>query len=229
MAQNGISTETVYMGCGAIDPIATKIQRRTDKLALAQCTRGYTIYGYRPLNQILGTHQSYVNGACGPSLQTLSGTNSPAVGHPWTRLPPIDIIIARPAEVGIPQQIAGSTYLPSATTFITNGFVTQLGHGNVGFNMLAFSTATSQLLTTVLGSVATAPTPPGYRAGFFHAQWSAGSSQPTSFAYVTHYQGGTTGNPDGTGVFFNVVDGALNDIAGTWIFPVSLTLVQQLV
>jgi hypothetical protein len=80
MSLNGISTETVIVG-GAIDPVATKIKRRTDKLDLAQTKRQTTgTYGYRVLNTITGTHVAYVS----TSTATISGTTSPAIGHPWT-------------------------------------------------------------------------------------------------------------------------------------------------
>ena len=80
MAQNGISTETVVVS-GHIDPVATKIKRRTDKLALAQTKRqSSTSTWHRVLNIISGTHVAYVS----TSTATISGTASPAVGHPWT-------------------------------------------------------------------------------------------------------------------------------------------------
>jgi len=80
MALNGISTETVVVG-GNIDPIATKIQRRDDKLALATTKRQTTgTYGYRTLNTITGTHIAYVS----TTTATISGSASPVVGHPWT-------------------------------------------------------------------------------------------------------------------------------------------------
>lgn len=79
MAQNGISTET------AGNPVATKILRRTDKLALAAAKRGTVgTPGYRPLNTIVGTHTAYVNGTGGATTATLSGTASPTDGHPWS-------------------------------------------------------------------------------------------------------------------------------------------------
>jgi hypothetical protein len=81
MALNGISTETVVVS-GHIDPVATKLLRRNDKLSLAESKRSSTAtYGYRILNVITGTHVAYV----GTTTSTLvSGTASPAVGHPWT-------------------------------------------------------------------------------------------------------------------------------------------------
>jgi hypothetical protein len=78
MALNGISTETVG---SPVDPIATKIQRRTDKLSLAAAKRQTVgTNGYRVLNTISGTHVAYVS----TSTATISGTASPTVGHPWT-------------------------------------------------------------------------------------------------------------------------------------------------
>jgi len=228
MSQNGISTEVVHAGCGAVDPIATKIQRRTDKLALAQCTRGYTTYGYRPLNQISGTHQAYVNGACGPSLQTLSGTNSPAVGHPWSKVSSIDTVLTSPAEIGTLQQVAGITYVTSATTFINNGVATNPDYGSIGFFLKSFTTATSNALNAALGNPISAPGQ--FHSGVFHAAWSTGSSALSSFVTVVHAIPGTgteVGNADGTSLYFSIQDGQNNDIRGTWIFPVTLTLVQQ--
>jgi hypothetical protein len=78
MALNGISTEVAGDGS---NPIATKVLRRTDKLNLAKTKRQSTgTNGYRTLNTITGTFTAYVSG----QLVTLSGTNSPSVGHPWT-------------------------------------------------------------------------------------------------------------------------------------------------
>lgn len=227
MSQNGISTEVIYNGCGAIDPIATKIQRRTDKLSLAQNTRQFTTYGYRPLNQISGTHQAYVNGACGPSLQTLSGTASPTAGHPWSKVPLTDVVVNLAAEIGFAQQIEGITYITSATRFISNGVVTDPSYGSSGFFFKTFSTATSNKLDTILGNPASTSTQ--YHSGIFYAQWSAGSSALTSFANVSHAIGdsSTVGNADGTSLYFDIQDGQGNESTGTWIFPVTLTLVQQ--
>jgi hypothetical protein len=80
MSLNGISTENVVVG-GNIDPIATKIKRRNDKLALAISKRSQmNTIGYRNLNSLgTGTHAAYVLN----SLQTLSGYASPNIGHPW--------------------------------------------------------------------------------------------------------------------------------------------------
>jgi len=78
MALNGISTEVAGDGS---DPVATKKLRRTDKLNLATTKRQTTgTFGYRSLNTITGTFTAYVSG----ELTTLTGTNSPLVGHPWT-------------------------------------------------------------------------------------------------------------------------------------------------
>jgi hypothetical protein len=80
MAANGISTELVNG-----DPVATKLLRRNNKLALA-ATKRQTVgtNGYRPLNQIStsSTHVAYV----GTSTHTASGTASPIIGHPWGEL-----------------------------------------------------------------------------------------------------------------------------------------------
>jgi len=82
MALNGISTEV--SGDGS-DPVATKLLRRSDKLALAQAKRSdTTIPGYRQLNLLSGSFSAFVNGTGGSILSTESGTNSPAQGHPWT-------------------------------------------------------------------------------------------------------------------------------------------------
>jgi hypothetical protein len=77
MSVNGISTSTV-----SGDPTATKIQRRNQKLALATWKRSSvtTSTWYRTLHTITGTHVAYVNGALSPLV---SGTTSPATGHPW--------------------------------------------------------------------------------------------------------------------------------------------------
>jgi hypothetical protein len=78
MSTNGISTEVAGNGS---DPVATKILRRNDKLALAAAKRSTAgIPGYRPLNSITGTHTAYV----GTSTSTVSGTASPTAGHPWS-------------------------------------------------------------------------------------------------------------------------------------------------
>lgn len=228
MAQNGISTEVIYVGTSTVvDSIATKIQRRTDKLALAENTRQFTTYGYRPLNRISGTHQAYVNGPSGPSMQTLSGTTSPAAGHPWSKVSPIDVVVNTSAEIGSLQQIEGITYIVSATTFINNGVITDPSYGSSGFFFKTFSTATSNKLDTILGNPASTSTQ--YHSGLFHAQWSAGSSALTSFVNVSHAIGdsNTTGNADGTSLYFDIQDGQGNESTGTWIFPVTLTLVQQ--
>jgi hypothetical protein len=76
MSDNGISTEVVNG-----DPVATKLKRRNDKLALAAAKRQSTsTYGYRVLNQIsTSTHTAYV----GTDTTTVSGTASPVIGHPW--------------------------------------------------------------------------------------------------------------------------------------------------
>ena len=77
MSLNGISTEVAGDGS---DPVATKILRRSDKLALTQTKRQTTgTNGYRVLNVITGTHVAYV----GTATTTVSGSASPAVGHPW--------------------------------------------------------------------------------------------------------------------------------------------------
>lgn len=79
MALNGISTAT------STTPVLTKILRRDLKLADAQAKRqSSTSSWYRSLNILSGTHQAYVNGAGGPTLETLSGSASPTVGHPWS-------------------------------------------------------------------------------------------------------------------------------------------------
>jgi len=230
MSQNGISTEVVYVGTSTVvDPIATKIKRRADKLALAQCTRSHSIYGYRPLNHISGTHQSYVNGANGPSLQTLSGTASPSVGHPWSTAPAFDVVITRSAELGSSQQIEGITYVTSATTFVSNGVATDPSYGSSSFFLKSFSTATSDQLTTILGNPAT--TSSQYHSGLFYAQWAASSSAPSSFVQVSFAVAPVgdvnNGNPNGTSINFDIQDDQGNETTGTWIFPVVLTLVEQ--
>lgn len=75
MASNGISTEV-----GA-NTVATKLLRRTDKLALATTKRSAVgTNGYRTKHTISGTHTAYVS----TTTSTLvSGTASPSVGHPW--------------------------------------------------------------------------------------------------------------------------------------------------
>ena len=76
MALNGIST-TIIPG----DPVATKLARRSAKLALAAAKRStLNTPGYRTLNTINGTHQSYVDG----NLTEVSGTASPTPGRPWS-------------------------------------------------------------------------------------------------------------------------------------------------
>jgi len=80
MALNGISTAT------SSTPTLTKILRRDLKLAEAQAKRRSvtTSSWYRALNSLGGTHQAYINGIGGASLETLSGTASPTQGHPWS-------------------------------------------------------------------------------------------------------------------------------------------------
>jgi hypothetical protein len=82
MALNGISTETVTVGL-IVDPVATKILRRTDKLnlAIAERTAIGTI-GFRNLNTLVGTHPVFISTSTVAS--NLSGTASPTVGHPWS-------------------------------------------------------------------------------------------------------------------------------------------------
>lgn len=77
MAANGISTLTIPG-----DPTATKLARRNAKLAEAEYKRSSltTSTWYRPLHTITGTHVAYVNGELS---NLVSGTASPAVGHPW--------------------------------------------------------------------------------------------------------------------------------------------------
>lgn len=78
MALNNISTEVAGDGS---DPVATKLLRRDDKLALAAAKRqAVGTPGYRPLNHITGTHQAYVAGV----LSTVSGSNASVIGHPWS-------------------------------------------------------------------------------------------------------------------------------------------------
>ena len=82
MSANGISTETVLVS-GNIDPVATKLKRRDDKLALAQTKRQSltTSTWYRSLNVLSTlTHVAFVS----TSTATVSGTASPVIGHPWT-------------------------------------------------------------------------------------------------------------------------------------------------
>jgi hypothetical protein len=82
MAQNGISTETAGEAANGIE---TKIQRRADKLALADTKRSAAgTPGFRTLNTIAGTHSAYVNGRGGANLQIISGSTSPTTGHPWS-------------------------------------------------------------------------------------------------------------------------------------------------
>jgi hypothetical protein len=80
MALNGISTVTVMAGLD-VDPIATRILRREQKLALAISKRSLRdTNGYRTLNDLgTGTHIAYVLN----TLQTLTGTASPILAHPW--------------------------------------------------------------------------------------------------------------------------------------------------
>lgn len=76
MSLNGISTEV------SSTPDATKLLRRTHKLALAQSKRAnVSIPGYRSLHTISSTHSAYVNGNLTPNI---SGTSSPTAGHPWS-------------------------------------------------------------------------------------------------------------------------------------------------
>jgi len=227
MAQNGISTEVVYIGTSTIvDPIATKVQRRSDKLALAQQTRQFTTYGFRIENQITSCHSAYVNGSNGPVLTTLSGTASPTVGHPWSITPSIDIIVLAGSELDTTptSQVAGVTYVSDAVIFITNGVITDPNYGSTGFDLLNFTTSTSVSLNTMLGNVSTATS----HVGFYYAQWSAGSTSPNSFVFLVHFDNTPTGNNDGTGIYFEITDGNGSDIPGTWIFPVTLTLAEQL-
>lgn len=78
MALNNISTEVAGDGS---DPVATKLLRRNDKLALAATERqAVGTPGYRPLNHIVGTHQAYVAG----TLTNVSGTDASVIGHPWS-------------------------------------------------------------------------------------------------------------------------------------------------
>jgi len=107
MAANGISTETVG---NPVDPVATKLKRRADKLTLAKFQRqgyvgsvagsitGYGLNssggyvgsnmhnigtsspGYNAHNKISGTHTGYVDG----QLTTIPGTTSPTAVHPWS-------------------------------------------------------------------------------------------------------------------------------------------------
>jgi len=75
MALNHISTAT------SSTAIATKLYRRDLKLNLAQTKRqSSTSTWHRVLNILSGTHVAYVS----TSTATISGTASPAVGHPWT-------------------------------------------------------------------------------------------------------------------------------------------------
>ena len=77
MALNGISTSVV-----GNDPVATKKSRRDQKLALAATKRSASgTNGYRELNKIVGTHTQYVRTA----TSTVTGTASPAIGHPWSK------------------------------------------------------------------------------------------------------------------------------------------------
>ena len=79
MALNQISTATNG------GPADTKIYRRALKLDLAKSKRQTVdTPGYRILHNIIGTHSAYVNGEGGATLLSLSGSASPAVGHPWT-------------------------------------------------------------------------------------------------------------------------------------------------
>ena len=107
MALNGISTETVG---NPVDPVATRLKRRADKLRLATYQRqgyvgsvagsitGYGLNssggyvgsnmhnigsnspGYNTHNKILGTYTGYVDG----QLTTIPGTASPTAVHPWS-------------------------------------------------------------------------------------------------------------------------------------------------
>jgi len=80
MAANGISTEVVMSGPN-VDPIATRIKRRGDKLALAVTERAAVgTPGYRTLHTIAGTHNAYVAG----TVTAESGSGSPTAGHPWS-------------------------------------------------------------------------------------------------------------------------------------------------
>ena len=82
MAANGISTEV--SGDGS-NPVATKLLRRDDKLALAAAKRqAVGTPGYRDYNTITGTHTAYVNGINGATLTTVSGTTAPTIAHPWS-------------------------------------------------------------------------------------------------------------------------------------------------
>lgn len=76
MSLNGISTSTNVGGA-----VATKLQRRNAKLALATTKRSTpTTNGYRSLHTISGTHTAYVSTS---TTSTVSGTASPSIGHPW--------------------------------------------------------------------------------------------------------------------------------------------------
>jgi hypothetical protein len=108
MALNGISTEVAGDGS---DPVATKVLRRADKLALAEAKRqAVGTNGYRTLNVITGTHVAYVNGINGPVLTTLSGSASPAVGHPWINLGELTI-------TDVPADIDGGSIFTSPNGF----------------------------------------------------------------------------------------------------------------
>ena len=85
MALNQISTAT------SSTPTLTKILRRDLKLANAQAKRQSltTSTWYRPLHFLNGTHQAYVNGIGGPTLETISGSASPTASRPWKTTPNI--------------------------------------------------------------------------------------------------------------------------------------------
>jgi len=129
MAQNGISTAT------STTPVLTKLLRRDLKLAEAQAKRqSSTSTWYRPLNQLNGTHQAYVNGAGGPTLETLSGSASPTPGHPWstgTVAPPwtlpAGMSLHEPLEGsgGSNPTVPGTTYLTAAASGINAAFGTR--------------------------------------------------------------------------------------------------------
>jgi hypothetical protein len=233
MALNGISTETVYNGSGVVDPIATKIKRRNDKLALAETARQSHTASYRVENQLTGTHRAYVNGASGPSLQTLSGTASPNVGHPWSEAASGATFNIATSALGAGLQVACTTYVACGVQFTSNGVTTNSACCTcTGVELLSFSTATSNALTSQLGAVSTTPY---YHTGVYSVNWAAGSTTASTFANVYYYcathlgqSSLAPGNANGQGIRLTVVDGNCNALSGTWNFPATFTFINKI-
>jgi hypothetical protein len=120
-----------------------------------------------------------------------------------------------------------SAYLPDTNTIITGNTVITDGT-NSGSDWVFLDNGVVDSLIALFGD----PGTNNNHAGLFNINWSAGSTPTTTTAFVMLYNG-TDGpvpvDPGQYGMYVVILDyTTVNTIAGTWNFPATFTLINQI-